>query len=82
MPAKLRRTVAEPKFIKFIKLNSESPIIAAEWLTSDRRRIATRDDHNDATYTRYQFANRRQITLHKDAIAAVHAAGYSPVWGV
>ncbi|QCG93913.1 hypothetical protein E6C67_08155 [Azospirillum sp. TSA2s] len=66
---------------KFIKLNSESPIIAAEWLTSDRRRIATRDDHEDATYLRYHFANGRRLTLHKAAHAAVHAAGYAPVWG-
>lgn len=79
MTANLSRTQSAAD--KFIKLNSESPIIAAEWLTSERRRIFTRDDHNDATYLRYRFADGRRITLHKAATAAVHAAGYAPVWG-
>lgn len=66
------------KMSSFIEFNVNHPIIEGEWLTSDKRRIATKADMDDATYLRFKFLNGSVRTMHRDDLDS--APEFKPRW--
>lgn len=64
-----------PKVRAFVEHNIRFPVFALEWLTSKKRPIRTKEDHDDATWIRFSFKGGGRRDLNREQLAELRRHG-------
>lgn len=64
----------------FIAANQQSPVVFGQALTTDRRPVLTRGDHEKFAYLRYRLQDDLEFTLDRADMAGLRAQGVQPRW--